>query len=85
MTSASSVALSAAAVRAVADGATPSSLTASVAASLSVVGILIDVLDVSALPLSSSWLIRSTASTVSTTKTVPRTCGTVCTDPLGRV
>src|SRR6476619_3697198 len=59
MTTASSVARSAVVVRAVADDAMPSSLTASVAASLRAVGILIEVLDVSSSPSSRSSLIRS--------------------------
>src|ERR1700759_1659077 len=59
MTTASSVARSAVGVRAVADDAMPSSLTASVAASLRAVGILIEVLDVSSSPSSRSSLIRS--------------------------
>ena len=61
MTAASSVARSAAVVRAVADGAMPSSVTASAAASLRAVGILIEVLDVSSSPSSRSSLIRSMA------------------------
>src|SRR6266581_4046802 len=61
MTTASSVARSAAVVREVADDATPSSLTASAAASLRAVGILIEVLDVSSSPSSRSSLSRSMA------------------------
>ena len=59
MTTASSVARSAAVVRAVADDAMPSSLTAKAAASLRAVGILIEVLDVSSSLQSRSSPIRS--------------------------
>src|SRR5580693_4591597 len=59
MTTASSVARSAAVVRAVADGATPSSFTARAAASLRAVGILIEVLEVPCSLPSRSLLIRS--------------------------
>jgi hypothetical protein len=66
MTIASSAARSAAVVKVVVEGATPSSLTASAAASRSAVGILIDVLDVSIAPASRSSLIRSIAVIAST-------------------
>ena len=59
MTTASSDTRSAEVVRAVADGAMPSSLTASAAASLGAVGILIEVLVVSSSSSSRSSLIRS--------------------------
>ena len=59
MTAASRVARSAVVVRVVVDGAMPSSLTASAAASLRATGILIEVLDVSSSPPSRSSLIRS--------------------------
>src|SRR5260370_40111154 len=61
MRAASSVGRSAAVVRAVGGGGMPSSLTASAAASLRAVGILIEVLDVSSSPSSRSSLIRSIA------------------------
>src|SRR5271154_323510 len=77
MTTDSSVARSAAVVRAVADGAMPSSVTARAAASLRAVGILIEVLDVpSSLPSRSSPIRSMTAGT-STQNTVPQACGTV--------
>ena len=65
MTIASRVARKAVVVSAVADCATPSSLTASAAASRSATGILIDVLDVSCVRRSSSALIRLIAADAS--------------------